>query len=74
MFAAARAAGTAERELSDAATIDAALHELGNEFGDPLREVLARCTFLVNGIATTDRAHGLDPDDVLDVLPPFAGG
>lgn len=38
------------------------------------RRVLARCSFLVNGIATTDRDTRLGPDDEVDVMPPFAGG
>jgi molybdopterin converting factor small subunit len=36
--------------------------------------VFARCSFIVNGVATTDRARVLDDGDSLDVLPPFAGG
>lgn len=35
--------------------------------------VMARCSFLVNGIAS-QRNMVLKDDDELDVLPPFAGG
>ncbi|WP_307113501.1 MoaD/ThiS family protein [Sinomonas atrocyanea] len=40
----------------------------------PLADVLRRCTFLVNEVAVRDRARVLADGDVVDVLPPFAGG
>lgn len=40
----------------------------------PLAEVLTRCSFLVNEVSTRDLAVSLKPGDVVDVLPPFAGG
>lgn len=40
----------------------------------PLAEVLTRCSFLVNEVATRDLSTVLSPGDVVDVLPPFAGG
>jgi molybdopterin synthase sulfur carrier subunit len=72
-FAAAKAAtGVAEetRDLPDGATIGAFLDDLGST--SPA--VFARCSFIVNGAATTDRARVLGHGDQLDVLPPFAGG
>jgi molybdopterin synthase sulfur carrier subunit len=39
-----------------------------------LGTVLARCSFLVNGVSVQDHARELRPGDQLDVLPPFAGG
>ncbi len=39
-----------------------------------LRDVLPRCSYLVNGISVTDEAARLLGGDRLDVLPPFAGG
>lgn len=39
-----------------------------------LGTVLARCSFLVNGVSVQDHARALRPGDQLDVLPPFAGG
>jgi molybdopterin synthase sulfur carrier subunit len=72
-FAAAKAAtGVAEetRELSDGATIGAFLDDLNST--SPA--VFARCSFIVNGTATTSRARVLQHGDQLDVLPPFAGG
>jgi molybdopterin synthase sulfur carrier subunit len=72
-FAAAKAAtGVAEetRDLADGATIGGFLDDLGSS--SPA--VFARCSFIVNGTATTDRARMLAHGDHLDVLPPFAGG
>jgi molybdopterin converting factor small subunit len=37
-------------------------------------EVLRRCSFLVNEVAAKDRSRPLADGDVVDVLPPFAGG
>nr|WP_220094343.1 MoaD/ThiS family protein [Cryobacterium soli] len=72
-YAAAKAAtGVAEesRRLPAGATIGAFLDDLGSSSA----AVFARCSFIVNGVATTDRARVLDDGDRLDVLPPFAGG
>ena len=66
-FAAARAEVGAAQVTREPASID----ELLARFDAP---VLLRSSFLVNGIATTDRATTLVDGDVLDVLPPFAGG
>jgi molybdopterin converting factor small subunit len=40
----------------------------------PLAEVLRRCSFLVNEVAAKDRSRPLVDGDLVDVLPPFAGG
>lgn len=72
-FAAAKAAtGVAEesRDLAAGATIGAVLDDLGSSSA----AVFARCSFIVNGTATTNRALVLQHGDQLDVLPPFAGG
>jgi molybdopterin converting factor small subunit len=72
-FAAAKAAtGVAEesRAIAEGHTIGALLDELGE---NP-RAVFARCSFILNEVATTDRAIMLRDGDRLDVLPPFAGG
>lgn len=47
--------------------------------GNPLARqhvdgVIARCTLLVNGRATTDSTVFVADADRIDVLPPFAGG
>jgi sulfur-carrier protein len=40
----------------------------------PLERILARSSFLLNEVAVRDRTSVLAPGDVVDVLPPFAGG
>jgi molybdopterin synthase sulfur carrier subunit len=67
-FAAARAAvGSNTVEVAAGSNLGSTL----DAFAAP---VLGRCSFLVNGIATTDRAVLLADGDTVDVLPPFAGG
>ncbi|WP_120522278.1 MoaD/ThiS family protein [Arthrobacter celericrescens] len=40
----------------------------------PLERIIARSSFLRNEVAVRDRTAPLGADDVVDVLPPFAGG
>ncbi|PYI65683.1 molybdopterin synthase sulfur carrier subunit [Arthrobacter livingstonensis] len=40
----------------------------------PLSELLTRCSFLVNEVSQRNPAVTLASGDVVDVLPPFAGG
>ena len=42
--------------------------------GPTLARVLLRCSFLCEGVAVRDRAQLLRAGDMVDVLPPFAGG
>ena len=75
-FAAARsAAGTDQVTIAatEPLSIAGALQRSRSDSPD-YDVTMARCSFLVNGVATTDRAHLLAGDDVVDVLPPFAGG
>jgi molybdopterin converting factor small subunit len=73
-FAAARAAAGVAEEKVTAATLDDLISTVGAEHGARLAAVLARCSFLVDGLARHDRAAPLATDAVVDVLPPFAGG
>ncbi len=83
-FAAAQAAtGMNEETLLHAGPISindlreqlTALHPISaSEHTPPLGELLTRCSFLRNEVAVRDLAADLDPEDVVDVLPPFAGG
>jgi len=74
-FAAARAsARTGEKTVTgDSLTIRDCLALAKSEAPD-YDEVMARCSFLVDSIATTDRELVLQDGAVVDVLPPFAGG
>ena len=40
----------------------------------PLQRILSRSSYLLNEVAVRDRTTVLNPGDVVDVLPPFAGG
>ena len=40
----------------------------------PLARILSRSSFLLNEVAVRNLPPALAPDDVVDVLPPFAGG
>jgi molybdopterin converting factor small subunit len=83
-FAAARAAAGVDEErfeLPPGSTVEALLAAvLGVERPmppagtPPLDRILARSSFLLNGIAVRDRTVVLSDDDVIDVRPPFAGG
>lgn len=76
-FASAQAAaGTAELEVPviDGATIRDVLAQLSSAPGQNLPGVLARCSYLLNTVSTTDVGTPVQSGDLLDVLPPFAGG
>ncbi len=83
-FAAARAAAGVDEERFDLpadATVSSLLEAiLAVERPDPpagtppLARILSRSSFLLNEVAVRDRTTVLNPGDVVDVLPPFAGG
>ncbi len=72
-WAAARAATGVAEESCQAATVAEALDEAGRRHGDRLLRVLPGCAVLVGSV----RAHPhtvLHDGDVVELLPPFAGG
>jgi molybdopterin converting factor small subunit len=73
-FAAARAASGVDEAEHAAASLTELLAGLARCYGDPLRQVLDRSSYLVDGVAWHDRAAPLPPAATVDVLPPFAGG
>lgn len=83
-FAAARAAAGVEEErfdLPSGATVTDLLQAvLAVDRAEPapgtppLQRILSRSSFLLNEIAVRDHTTVLNPGDVVDVLPPFAGG
>jgi molybdopterin synthase sulfur carrier subunit len=83
-FAAARAGAGVEEErfeLPAGSTVEALLaavldvvRPVPPDGTPPLARLLARSSFLLNEVAVRDRSVVLGPDDVVDVLPPFAGG
>ena len=77
-FAAAKAAAgrAAERfDVDDTTTLDELLDRVEAALPDAgaARQVLARCSVLRNG-ETPSLATRLENGDVVDLLPPFAGG
>ena len=76
-WAAARAAAGTDEEVYDAGTVAEALDAARERHGARLTQVLARCSYLVDGTAVAAADHArttLAEGGVLDVLPPFAGG
>lgn len=67
LFAAAREAAGTPESTAKPGTLAAMIAE----FDSP---VIAKCSFLVNGIAEPDLSRVLVDGDTVDVLPPFAGG
>ena len=76
-FGAARAAaGTAQEKVtvSDAVTIALVLASAVERHGPKLAKVLPRCSYLLDAIAVHDTAAPVSDGQILDILPPFAGG
>ena len=75
-FAAARAAAGTDAEsvpLDTGTTLDEVVNELCCR-SDELARVLQMCSFLCDGVAVRDRGIALSSGQLVDVLPPFAGG
>ncbi|MDO3400192.1 MoaD/ThiS family protein [Mycolicibacterium neoaurum] len=75
-FAAARAAAGTETEtlrVPGGTTVLAVVDQLAAR-GPELAKVLARCSYLIDGVAVRDKNARLSTSETLDVLPPFAGG
>lgn len=75
-FAAARAAaGHEEESLSiPAGTTLAGLVDTLSRRNTELARVLQRCSYLCDSIAIRDRQTVIETGQIVDVLPPFAGG
>lgn len=73
LFAAARsAAGMREVQL-EGATVRDVLDAL-QVTSPAVARVLPQCSYLLNEVACRDHSASVADGDVLDVLPPFAGG
>lgn len=77
--AAQAAAGVAEERLElGRASLGDVLSEVRARHDGPggpsMAQVLSRSSFLLNELSLRDHDKVLGPEDVLDVLPPFAGG
>lgn len=72
-FAAAAEAAGREQEPVEPGTVGQLRAALAERHGETLARVLQRCSVLVNGVRSEDDA-AVTEGDVVDVLPPFAGG
>lgn len=75
-FAAASAASGRDSEalrVAEGSTVADLVGALGRRY-DGLGPVLARCSYLRDGMAVRDPATVLESGQTIDVLPPFAGG
>lgn len=76
-WAAAKAAAGLAEEQVDATTLAGVLEQVRTRHDARLGEVLARCSFVLDGDPVGTRAHesvAVGPDSVVECLPPFAGG
>ena len=81
-FAAARAAvgldelvvEVPEAERATVGRLLTEVHPVEGTSAADWRDVLLRCSFLVDGLTTRDREQVVADGDVVDVMPPFAGG
>lgn len=72
-FAAAKAATNIAQIKIDGPSVGEVLTKAQVLFPQ-LTGVLPKCSYLLNETACTDLDTPISPNDVLDVLPPFAGG
>ncbi|PYG01028.1 Molybdopterin converting factor, small subunit [Georgenia satyanarayanai] len=72
-FAAAAEAAGREQEPVEPASVGELRAALAERHGERLARVMERCSVLVNGVRSDNDAQ-VGAGDVVDVLPPFAGG
>jgi sulfur-carrier protein len=75
-FGAARAAAATDAEVLTFES-GCSIGELADRLGErnpALATVLARCSYLCDGVAARDTAAQVQTGQTIDVLPPFAGG
>ncbi len=76
-WAAAKAAAGTGEEARTAATLAELLAAAVADHGPALERVLGVCSFVVDGAPVGERPHDavdVSGADLVDVLPPFAGG
>ncbi|MCW2601301.1 MAG: Molybdopterin converting factor [Frankiales bacterium] len=76
-FAAVKAAAGVGEDRVPAATLAEALSAVRGLHGGRFTEVLACCSYVVDGDPVGGRAHEMVPmmpGSIVDCLPPFAGG
>lgn len=74
VLAAAASGGGAAAQVAQGAPPRAASVAPGRSSAPSMESVIARSSFLRNEVAWKDRQAPLKATDVIDILPPFAGG
>ena len=72
-YAAARAASGISESLIDGATLGEVIASASAQHPQ-LKAILPGCSYLVNGAAESDNEMKINAEDVIDILPRFAGG
>ncbi len=73
-WAGAKAAAGVESEEVEATTVESALALAKGATSGELKRVIERSSLLLDGVVVHDRAMPLIDGQILEVLPPFAGG
>ncbi len=73
-FAAAAEAARTDHEVVDGSDVAEALDAACRAHGPRMSHVVGHSSVLLHGRYVSDHATPLSSGDVLDVLPPFAGG
>lgn len=73
-FAAAADIMGAEQLELEVADVHSLRELVLREYGVSADKVISRCSIMVSGIRAQSDGHAIKPEDVVDVLPPFAGG
>lgn len=74
-WAGARAAAGTDEQVIDGPTLGSVLAGIRHQHGESMTRLLDRCVLLVDGAQVTREDDPiLDPDALVEVLPPYAGG
>jgi len=72
-YAAARAASGVSESQIDGATLGEVIASASTKY-PKLSAILPGCSYLVNGAAESNNEIKINAEDVIDILPRFAGG
>jgi molybdopterin synthase sulfur carrier subunit len=73
-WAGAKAAAGVDSARIEASTVAAALELVASGDRRELAQVIERSSLLLDGVVVHDRSVTLEDGQILEVLPPFAGG
>jgi len=73
-WAGAKAAAGVESEEIQASTVSDALAQVSEAKSSEFARVIQRSSLLLDGVVVHDRELALANGQILEVLPPFAGG